>query len=91
MSNPQQQEPAPRRRTVQYSMYTLLGLMFVGGLTSAAMKWFVRADSGAAKLAVYCVVLIGPMFLMIAISLYVQGKAYLRRRHNTQKTRRVRR
>ena len=74
--------PAPKRRPIQFSLTTLLVLMAVFSLASAPAYYLMRAEEGSAgmQLVGMIVLLTGPMFLAIVVSLVMSAMGWWNKR-----------
>ena len=74
--------PAPKRRPIQFSLTTLLVLMVVFSLASAPAYYLMRAEEGSQgmQLVGMIVLLTGPMFLAIVVSLVMSVMGWWNRR-----------
>ena len=74
--------PVPKRRPIQFSLTMLLVLMVVFSLASAPAYYLMRAQEGIAgmQLVGMIVLLTGPMFLAIVVSLLLNIMGWWNRR-----------
>ena len=74
--------PVPKRRPIQFSLTMLLVLMVVFSLASAPAYYLMRAQEGIAgmQLAGMIVLLTGPMFLAIILSLLLSAMGWWNKR-----------
>ncbi len=74
--------PAPKRRPIQFSLTMLLVLMAVFSLASAPAYYLMRAEEGVGgmQLPGMIVLLTGPMFLAILLSLFMSAMGWWNKR-----------
>ena len=74
--------PPPKRRPIQFSLTMLLVLMAVFSLASAPAYYLMRAEEGVGgmQLPGMIVLLTGPMFLAILLSLFMSAMGWWNKR-----------
>ncbi len=79
---PGNKPPVPKKRPIQFSLTMLLVLMAVFSLASAPAYYLMRAEEGIGgmQLPGMIVLLTGPMFLAIVVSLVMSAMGWWNKR-----------